>query len=288
MSLYVNDEQVDEEEIQKEAERLRPHYGQMVARGKPTPEHEEQLIEWSRENVVERMLMRQAACNDPEPVPAEEIEKAFEEVVKQYGGKEKFFEAIGKTEGDEGEIRGDIERRLRLDRLLDRIAKGAPEPAGEEIKKRYDENVERFTAPEMVHASHIVRHPKPEEDPDQVRKEMREVLAELRSGKSFEELAATRSDCPENGGDLGIFPRGQMVEAFENIVFNLEPGQVSDIFSTEFGLHIAKLHEKRPPTPVPFEEVKEGIVRELTEEMRQKAIEDFVDAEKEKAVIAEK
>ena len=84
----------------------------------------------------------------------------------------------------------------------------------------------------------------------------------IASGKTFEELAPTYSDdqgSKDKGGDLGFFSRRQMVQEFDEAVFNLEVGQISDIVRTNFGYHIIKLTEKKPyPT---FEEDKEELKR---------------------------
>jgi parvulin-like peptidyl-prolyl isomerase len=68
----------------------------------------------------------------------------------------------------------------------------------------------------------------------------------------------------------------------------MEVGTVSDVFKTEFGYHIAKVTDKKPATACPLEDVREVIVRELTEQARQKAVEKFIDREKAKALIEEK
>ena len=102
------------------------------------------------------------------------------------------------------------------------------------------------------------------------------------------ELAAAHSDCPDSAGDLGFFARGKMVPAFEEIVFNLQPGSYSDVFETEFGWHIAKVIEKRPPIPCPLEQVRDIIVQDLTRQAEEKTLEQFLDAKKENANIEER
>ena len=140
----------------------------------------------------------------------------------------------------------------------------------------------------MVRASHIVMHHKVDVEDKNIKEKMQQILKELRDGADFDDMARKHSDCPENGGDLGYFGRGKMVAEFEDVVFAMEPGQISDVFKTEFGYHIATVTDKKPPMPCPLEHVRELIVRELTEQARQKAIEKFIDAQKAKAVIEDK
>jgi parvulin-like peptidyl-prolyl isomerase len=69
-----------------------------------------------------------------------------------------------------------------------------------------------------------------------------ELVVKVANGEDFAALAGTYSDCPsrEAGGDLGFFPKGRMVQPFENAAFALRPGQVSKIVETQFGYHIIK------------------------------------------------
>ena len=287
MPVYVNGEKIEESEIREEAERLRPHYEQMVAGDLEPEEREKQLQEWSRENAIERALMRQAAARDAEEVAEEALEQAYGELLEQHGGRERFFERFGLGEDQEAEVKRDVEQRLRIERLMDRIAAGAPEPDDEDVRGFYDRNIERFTEPEMVRAAHIVKHTGPDAEVAAIQEDMRQILKKLRNNGDFGELAGEHSDCPDNGGELGTFPRGQMVAAFDEVVFALEPGQTSDVFETEFGFHIARVHERMPARVHLFDEVRGAIAEELPQELRQKAIEVFLDAEKDRAEIRE-
>lgn len=98
--------------------------------------------------------------------------------------------------------------------------------------------------PETIHAGHIVRNVDEFTAEDSALAAIRSAQEELERGSSFEEAATRWSDCPD-GGDLGFFGRGEMVPEFERIVCSLRPGEVSDIFRTPFGFHIAKLYERR-------------------------------------------
>ncbi len=287
MAWFVNDERIDEKEVQAEANRLRPQYERHFQDMAPDA-REAQLLEWSRENIVERALMRQAALRDLPPIDPEETKKELEAAAKRQGGKEKLFEALGVGPDDEEKALSDLERHMRAERLARQIQDAAPEPEEAAMLAFYNENKEQFMAPEMVRAAHIVKHPNDGEDPQKVEKKMRKLREELAKGADFAQAAARNSDCPDNGGDLGYFPRGQMVPEFENVVFSLKRGQISEVFRTEFGLHIATVTDKRPARPYEFEQVKDTIRRELRGGLRQKAIEDFIDAERAKARIEER
>ncbi len=276
MTLYVNGEKIDEKHIQAEVEKLRPDYERVFA-DKPADERQEQLYEWSRENVIEAVLLRQAA-HKGQNIPSEAIDKVYEQFVRQNGGKS----------SDKEQVKKEIAEKMGVEGLINRITGDVKEPSEKDIRKYYDTNAGRFTMGEMVRASHIVKHHKPGVDGEEVKNQMQQILEKLRDGADFGKVAGEHSSCPDNGGDLGYFPRGSMVAEFEDVVFGMEVGAVSDVFKTEFGYHIAKVVDKKPATTCPLEDVREVIVRELTEQTRQKAVEKFIDAQKAKAVIEEK
>lgn len=109
------------------------------------------------------------------------------------------------------------------------------------------------------------------------------VIAELEAGRPFEDVAREKSTGPSgpNGGDLGFFGRGQMVPEFENAVFALETGQVSEPVQTQFGWHVIKMEERRQSSPPPFEQLAGRLRQQLLVE----EFEAQVEALKSSAVI---
>ncbi len=88
------------------------------------------------------------------------------------------------------------------------------------------------------------------EQRDSVRQEAESLRSRAAGGESFAELAAQHSQDPGSavqGGDLGFFSRGRMVEQFEAAAFALEPGQLSDVVETPFGFHVILVEERRQP-----------------------------------------
>ena len=114
-----------------------------------------------------------------------------------------------------------------------------------QVEKHYREHLDRYSSAEMARVRQILVEPKgagPEAD-DAARKRAEELLARIRQGEDFEDLARRYSDdaaTRDKGGDLGEFGRGTMVAAFEAVAFRLPPGGLSDVFRTEIGYHIVK------------------------------------------------
>lgn len=102
------------------------------------------------------------------------------------------------------------------------------------------------------------------------------VKEQLDGGADFAELARDQSTGPSgpNGGSLGWFGAGMMVPEFEDVIGDLEPGEVSDPFQTQFGWHVAKLNEVREADAPTIDEVRE----ELAQQVQQQAVEAVVAA----------
>ncbi|HYI97796.1 MAG TPA: peptidylprolyl isomerase [Bryobacteraceae bacterium] len=276
---YVNGDLVDDALVREEAARMRPQYMESVGEMDPI-EAEMQLREWARDNVIERMLLKSAAFADPEPVPAEVIEKGLEAMNTQAGGKV----SCGTRTSDDN-IREQIETQYRIERLIHHVHSAVPAPKPKDIAELYKRNKSRFMTPELVHAAHIVKNIDEQHDEATARVGIESAMADLKSGIPFGEAADRHSDCAGNGGDLGWFPRGQMVEEFDNVVFNLPVGSRSDIFRSPFGFHIAMVIERRAEGIRAFKEIENEITAHVWQEKRQKALEEYLDELRAKAEI---
>jgi len=97
------------------------------------------------------------------------------------------------------------------------------------------------------------------------------ILERVRKGEDFAKVAREESDdsSASEGGDLQCFQRGRMVKPFEDTVFALAPGQISDVVKTQFGYHVIKLGAKLPARTRSFEEVRLQLQNELGEKRAQ-------------------
>jgi peptidyl-prolyl cis-trans isomerase C len=144
-----------------------------------------------------------------------------------------------------------IRNKLAMEMLLVEEGKTATTDAA--MKKVYDEAVQKAGPEEEVRARHILV---PTED------EAKAVLAEIKKGTDFAELAKQKSKDPgaaAEGGDLGYFGKSQMVPEFAEAAFKMNKGDVSDPIKTQFGWHIIKVEDKRNKPAPTFADVKEQI-----------------------------
>jgi hypothetical protein len=271
MTWFVNGEPIDDAAVREEARMMRPRYTEAVTDMDPV-EAEMQLREWARENVIERILLRQQALADPEPVPADVIVRGVEAVRTEAGGQV----GCGTRTSDE-DVRAQVETQYRIERLLQSVQGNIAKPRSKDVGDFYKKNKDRFWTPELVRASHIVKNVNENQDEATSCAGIEEALAKLRAGAEFAGVADQHSDCAGNGGDLGWFPRGQMVEEFDEVVFNLAPGAMSGIFRTGFGFHIAKVIDRKPAGIRSFADVKDEIEEALWQQKREKAVEDYLD-----------
>jgi len=284
MTLIVNGEKIEDSAIKQEAERLRPDYERVFPDLDPK-EREAQLFDWSKENVIERVLINQEAKKSKEKIPPDQIDSALAKIKEQYTDPKELYKALG-VEDDAG-IKDQIEMQMRVEQRLSEVCKDLSDPPLDDIQKYYEENAEQFKTGESARVAHIVKYVNWQTDEETAYNSIKEAHDELKNGAAFEVVVDKHTDCADSGGDLGYVVKGQMVEEFEDVIFNLGTGDVSDIFRTRFGFHIAKVYDRKAAVVAELKEVKDQIVETLREQMRSKAIDDFIDTLKEKAKIEE-
>jgi len=169
-----------------------------------------------------------------------------------------------RAEYEENEGRYLQNDRIKLNYLtltLDDIAKQI-ELDEDEIKQAYEAGTGQYRKPETRIASHIllgVPRSANEDKQQTVLAQAKEIVARINGGEDFAVLAKEFSEDPgskRQGGDLGIIARGQMVPEFEEAVYSMQQGQISEPVKTEFGYHIIKLTALEEESIRPFEEVR--------------------------------
>ncbi|MBN1592284.1 MAG: peptidyl-prolyl cis-trans isomerase [Candidatus Coatesbacteria bacterium] len=140
-----------------------------------------------------------------------------------------------------------------------------------EVQDYYDTHESEYVQEEQVQARHIlvkVDSDAGEKADAEAKKKIEGLLARVKAGEDFANLAKEYSDCPSSskGGDLGYFGRGQMAKPFEEAAFALEVGEMSGVVKTQFGYHIIMVEGRKPPETKEFAQVEGEIREKLTKE----------------------
>jgi peptidyl-prolyl cis-trans isomerase C len=235
--------------------------------------------------LVDKYLGQKIFTVDPAEIDAK-LKQATDEVKKNGSSMDKLLQELSLTEA---ELRNQISAQIRWDKF-------ATSQATDENLKRFFETHQDMFDGSVVHARHILLTPA--SDDARVAAETRVHLETIRKsieagalqspkGKdaaetekfrlktiedAFAVIASKESACPskQQGGDLGWFPRGgQMVEPFAKAAFALQPGQMSDVVTTQFGLHLILVTERKPGKPTKFEDVKDMVREIYAEQLRE-------------------
>jgi peptidyl-prolyl cis-trans isomerase D len=144
---------------------------------------------------------------------------------------------------------------------------------GDEVRQYYDAHQSDFGIAEQRRAAHIlitVAANAPQAEQDEAKSKAEQLLQQAKQNPArFAELAMQNSKDPgsaANGGDLGFFSRGMMVKPFEDAVFALKQGAVSDLVKSDFGYHIIKLLAVSHAKITPLDEVREAVASKLRQQ----------------------
>ena len=201
--------------------------------------------------MIERKLQLQAAQNKGLDISDQEVVQAVEEMKKQ--GEQ--------LDGADPNTTRSVREQLTLMRVVDREVRGLIMVGESDMKRYYQEHQDRFAYPEEYQLSQILIKPRNPDDLSVAQGRADALLATLKHGEPFEELALRFSDAADasRGGRLGLVRQGELIPAIEQALTSLQVGQITEIVETAEGLHIVRIDDKKPRQFRPFEQVKAEI-----------------------------
>jgi len=196
-----------------------------------------------------------------------ENEMAFQFSIKEGGFTEQTFrENIRQQRSVQNMIARDITNSIVIDDAA--------------VEQFYVENMDKMGAEEQIRARHILIKTTGQDAAAKTAayEKIADVEKRLDAGESFALVAIETSEGPSGskGGDLGLFGRGQMVAAFEEAAFALQPGEVSGPVETQFGIHLIKLEERIAAETVPLETASPKIREYLSQQKLYKTVETLI------------
>lgn len=212
------------------------------------PEVKKQIIE----DFVNRSLLSEETKKLKIAAAEPEIAAAIEQVKKGLPPGVTLEELLKKMDMTADNFQERIALGVKINKLVLAQPLSSVNPTDKEVSDYYQVNKEKFKMPETVHARHILLSINAGDDDKKKgeKKAKAEMLRKkLLSGADFAGLAAKNSDCPskKNGGDLGTFPRGQMVKPFDEAAFSQKVNVIGPVVATDFGYHIIQVLAHNEP-----------------------------------------
>jgi peptidyl-prolyl cis-trans isomerase C len=281
----VNGDEITRAEFEQNVRNIEGRAGREV----PAEQRDEVLRGLLDEMVAVRLLQQEAARRQL-TVENARLEAAMKQLRSQFPTEAAFKQALVAQKMSLDDLRKEARQNLVVTDMLEQEVGKQIEVKPSDVSAFYEKNPDRFQQPEALRASHVlVLLPQGADEAAKAaaRAKAEMVLKKARAGADFAALARAHSDdaSKQRGGDLGFFPKGQMVPAFEAAAFALQPNQISDVVETPFGFHVIKVTERRPARTVPFAEAAPQIEQFLKQEQQQQKTRAFVNQLKAKGKI---
>lgn len=209
-----------------------------------------QLREAALESIINKNLIAQKVKELDIKISDEEIKQAIEDVKKQNKITQEALESALKGQGiSYDQYKAQLKEQLERLRLISQEVRSKIQISDKEVQEYYAAHPEKFSREETFRARLIslgLPAKASQEEKQRIADRLSQIVSELKAGKKFDDLAKKYSEDPsaKEGGDLGIFKRGEMLPEFETVITKLSPGEVSEPFATQTAMHIVKLEER--------------------------------------------
>lgn len=262
-AVIVNGVVIRREEFETELHRVRGETGDAILRDEVLSALKASVLN----QLIERRLVLDQAMAYGISVSEGTVDAEIRRLQADY--PEKGFERAMKANYvDLSEWRRRLKEKLIIERTVEAALVNEVQVTEDEVLRYYRNHGGEFSQPERVRARHIVVR---------TRDEAEVLRARILAGERFEDLARAHSLSPEKeqGGDLGVFAKGEMPPEF-NQAFSLAVGQVSPVIESPYGFHLLVVTEKLPARIPTFEEVREEVRRRYEQERREAAYQEWL------------
>ncbi len=224
------------------------------------------------QRAIDSRLLGQEASRRGIVPNAARINEKLDRMAQGVGGRAKLEADLAKSGITYSQLLSTVRQADLVQTLVESEVAAAGKVTPEEISAYYDNNLARFKNQDKIHTRHILFLVKPEGGAVQKQAARdRAVAAHARAvaGEDFAALAIELSDGPNasKGGDLGFTARGQMVAEFDEVVWTLEAGEISEVVESHLGYHVIKVEEIAIGPTMPLDEVR-PVVEDLLRQQR--------------------
>lgn len=251
---------------------------QLAQRGRPaTPS--KAFYRQVLDELITITLLQQDAKAQGFTASEQEVQRHFDARKSVFPSEEAFEKALAQSGVTESALRQQTRDQLAVQRYVETRLAGDVAISDQATREFYDRNKAKIRSPERLHLRHILvatTAQTPPADKQKARQKADGVLARLKAGEDFAQLAMGNSDDTGSrlkGGDLGWIVKGQSVPQFEQAAFALaKPNDMSGVVESPFGFHIIQLLERQPAGAVAYEQVKDRIAAMLKQRQTQQQV----------------
>lgn len=283
MSLIINSEVIPPELLQEEFQAIKSHYERMGAMS--CCERDPEFREYAKENVIARVLLNQAAEKQFPTIADSAISETINKLLEEHGGEASVCERLGVSSLQDPLLLQDIVSGLRMDQMLNHIWGEISPPSDQELQAFQEQHRDSYLTDERVRALAIFKQVEKVEDRDNVYNLLRKLRREALAGADFEAMATEHTDKEDKVIDLGWFKRGDFMDEFDLIFFSLLVDEISPVFASHWGFHLAKIIGHEPAVLKDFESVKAEVTEHYMQDQKQARTKAFIEDLKAKATI---
>lgn len=230
----------------------------------PKADIEQFIFQIATQEAEKRMLYREAKAQHVK-IAKDSLQNQMEKIFQNAGGKNRFIQELVTRGISFKEFKEELGIQLTIEKFLKEKLYDTISVSEEDIKNYYNQD-------QQATVRHILLLTQNKSDSEKavLREKMENIRARALKGEDFAKLAREYSEDPgskPNGGLYKNFKRGDMVQPFDSIAFNLAIGKISEVFETPFGYHILKVIERQRDTRS-LEKIKPEIVQQITQEKR--------------------
>lgn len=241
------------------------------------------------QRLIEERLIIQEAKQMPIGVSADEVAERLKAVRKQFEPRERYDAMLQDARMTEEQLRTKIREQLLVQRAIDQHVRSTIVVSPSELRgveASAPPAPETDAAPEEVQAYHLLIRVTPERSAAEAEALAHALYEQLLHGADIKELAVRYSEDPQahDGGMLGWVPRGQLLPELDEVLFRLQPGELSAPIKTRLGFHLVKVVQRRQGR-APAAAERDGGLEQLYQEKFVKAMREWIDRLKEHAYI---
>ncbi len=287
VAAKINSEVITLSSVEEKSVLLRQKYDQSSS----TNISQKELLSEALNMIIEEKLQAQEGVKRGVVVDEASVDAALKNISDKNGLNEGQLEEMLEREGKSlSSFRKHIREQIMVSKVSRYELSNRVKVSYKEINNYYSSHQKEFWKDSQIRARHILFIVEPGAS-EKIRREKLDqatkILNKIREGGDFIVIAREYSEdvSASNGGDLGFITRGEMVAEFEEALFSIKEGQVSDIVKTEYGYHIIKSEAVLAGKTLTLEETKDRITQILSVQKRKQGYKDWISELKKASFI---